>query len=532
MLTFRFSRSIQPVPRRAAIAIKVLIGLVMAIGIVATATASRSLFALFLSAEVAVELTHTVKSSDMRVTITEQGTIESSEKSEINCRVRVFSTVTWIIEGGSIVEPGGELVRLDTKRVEDAISTHTTESHTARATLERSIADLKQAELAEAAYLEGEYKTEKQRLQRELKIATTNLETAENMLKNSRSMFHRGYVTRLEVESNEFTVTQAKLELEVKQTQLDVLEKYTKEMRLETIRGNLAAAKSKKAADEAGLAMDEGRRDRANRELEMCVIKADRAGMIIYPSAAAWKDLPDVTEGAVVRRDQTLLLMPDLSKMQVKVGVHESMIDRVENGMKAIITVADLKLIGTVSSVAAVARPAGWWTGNVVKYDVIVDIPETEGLKPGMSSEVELLLADLKNVTMLPVASIIETDHGSFCWVQSETNTFVKRPIILGQSNEVFVAVKQGLEPGEVVALNPQKIIDEASRTMQLTAPNEQNDDPIEERSTDSNASDANDERKKSNTDPNSAMDLSSSEGERADLQNSPSEPEAISGAE
>ena len=181
-------------------------------------------------------LSHVVEKRVLQVTITEQGTVQSAENTEIKCRVRGFSTVTYIIDAGTEVKEGDVLVRLDTKRVEDAISKHTTESHTARATLEESIANLNQRLLAEAAYLEGEYKTRLQRLERQLKVARTNLETAETHLANSRSMFNRGFVTLLEVESNEFTVTRAKLELEVVETDLRVLEKYTRNMRLETIR--------------------------------------------------------------------------------------------------------------------------------------------------------------------------------------------------------------------------------------------------------------------------------------------------------
>ena len=106
--------------------------------------------------------------------------MQSSDNTEVKCRVRGFSTVTYIIDAGTEVKEGDVLVRLDTKRVEDAISKHTTESHTARATLEESIANLKQCLLAEDAYLMGEYKTRMQKLERQLKVARTNLETAEN----------------------------------------------------------------------------------------------------------------------------------------------------------------------------------------------------------------------------------------------------------------------------------------------------------------------------------------------------------------
>jgi HlyD family secretion protein len=86
---------------------------------------------------------------------------------------------------------------------------------------------------------------------------------------------------------------------------------------------------------------------------------------------AAWKETPDIAEGAIVREQQTLLMIPDVSQMQVKVGVHESKIERLKIGMPAKVQLQDLTLDGTVSEIAEVTRPAGWWTGNLVKYDTI-----------------------------------------------------------------------------------------------------------------------------------------------------------------
>jgi hypothetical protein len=37
------------------------------------------------------------------------------------------------------------------------------------------------------------------------------------------------------------------------------------------------------------------------------VIKSEKSGMVIFPSAAAWKASPDITEGATVHKDQVLL---------------------------------------------------------------------------------------------------------------------------------------------------------------------------------------------------------------------------------
>ena len=260
------------------------------------------------------QLTHTIRRGDVIVSVVEQGTLESSNNHEIKCRVGGWNTVTWIVEGGTIVEEGDELVRLDTKVIEENLSLQKTNVHTAEATLARSKADAEKAEIAIEAYLDGEYQFQKQNLERQIIIAKRNFETAKKLYSDSEKLFLKGYVTDLEVAGNKFSVTQAELELGVAERQLHVLETYTKEMRLERLRGDLVASRSKMQADEAGLKTDTSRRDRAQQELGDCVIRADRSGMVIYPSAAAWKDSPDVDVGARVRKDQVLLLMPDLGR--------------------------------------------------------------------------------------------------------------------------------------------------------------------------------------------------------------------------
>ncbi len=412
-------------------------------------------------AESGPRLTHTIARGDLLVTVTEQGTLESSANTEIKCEVRGFSTVTWVIEPGSIVAPGDELVRLDTKIIEEEVSLTKTNVYNATATLEESKANVAKAEIAIDAYKEGRFRAQLQLLEKELEAKKRNLRTAQKMLERSEDLFRQGYITNLEVDGNAFTLTQAELELKVKETEINVLKEFTQQMELETLQGNLTASRSKLAADEAGLAMELKRKNRAEEELVACVIKAEKDGLVIYPSAAAWKRTPDITEGATVRKDQVLLLMPDLSKMQVKVGIHESIIDRVKPGLNARVTLPDRTLDAKVSSVASVTKPAGWWTGNVVKYDTLIELPTNEGLKPGMSAEVEVILRVHKNVLTVPVAAVLATEEGDFCWVQTATGT-TRRLLRLGDSNDVFIVVEAGLKAGEQVVLNPVAVLEQA----------------------------------------------------------------------
>lgn len=413
-------------------------------------------------------LSHKISRGKLTVSITEQGTLESSNNTEIKCKVRGFSLVTYVVPAGTVVEEGQELVRLDTKVIEEQHSLTKTNTFIAEATLAQTQANVEKAEIAIEAYEKGRFRSQLQALEKDLAAHQRNLQTARKMHQRSESLFRKGYVTQLQVEGDAFTVTQAELELKVKETEIKVLKEFTRKMQLETLSGNKTASESKLAADQAGLAMEIKRRDRAAQELEDCVIRAKKSGLVIYPSAASWKTTPDITEGATVRMDQVLLLMPDLTQMQVKVGVHESVIQRVRPGLKAIVTLPDRTLEATVSEVAAVTRPAGWWTGNVVKYDTIIELPADEGLKPGMSAEVDIILAVHEDVLTVPVAAVVETEEGNFCWVKSKEGP-QKRLIELGDSNDVFIEIIAGLKEGDQVVLNPTALINEAEEDARTT---------------------------------------------------------------
>ena len=261
------------------------------------------------------------------------------------------------------------------------------------------------------------------------------------------------YISELEVEEREFSVEQAKLRVDLMNTQLDVLKDFTRKEQLQTLKGNLKAAKANHEANAERAMADASRRDRALDEVQYCVMKAPRAGLVIHPNAAKWEFGP-IEEGTNVHKDQILLLMPDLNQMQVKVGVREAVVKRVKEGQSARVVLPDRTTNGKVSSVASITKPAGWWTGNEVRYDTMVALPNEAGLKPGMSAEVEIVIAEYQDVLQIPVAAIVETEDSAFCWVKTDQG-LERRPLTLGDSNDVFTIVEDGVTEGEEVVLNP-----------------------------------------------------------------------------
>jgi HlyD family secretion protein len=148
--------------------------------------------------------------------------------------------------------------------------------------------------------------------------------------------------------------------------------------------------------------------------------------------------------------------------MQVKVNVHESKVEDIQPGMRAHIRILDREWQGTVTSIGNQPEPTGFFSANVKEYATTVRIDgEPQGLRPGMTAEVEILVAHLKNVLTLPVASIVQQRDGFYCWLDMPQGP-ERRPLVLGRSNDQFVEVQDGVAEGDRVLLNPRSTVAEA----------------------------------------------------------------------
>ena len=399
--------------------------------------------------------THTISRGELIVSVTEQGTLESANNTEVKCRVRGSNTITFVIDSGTDVKAGDELIRLETLAIEEEISERTKFYHLAESQVARSAADVERAKLAISEYEQGRFISELSALQKDLAVAESRLLNSRNRLKHSQMMSRSEYASELEVEEREFASEQADMNVGLIKTRIEVLENYTKKEELVRLQGELKVAEATWEADVERALADKKRLERAQEELGLCTIVAQRDGLVIYPDGEEWENAPKIEEGGTVNKDQTLLLMPDLSQMQVKVGIHESIIERVKSGMESNITLNRDNLTGEVTYVAEVAKPAGWWTGNVVKYDTIVSLPSTaEGLRPGMSAEVEIVLARHEDVLTIPTNACLEIQGEFICWVKTRSGA-ERRVVELGDSSSMFILVESGLNEGEQVILDP-----------------------------------------------------------------------------
>lgn len=421
---------------------------VVAIGTAATVMARLYYF----STEAPLLLTHRVVRGDLTITVDEQGLLESADNVEVKSKVRGWNAVLWIIESGTFVNQGDELVRLDALSIQEQIDERTKYANWSQSAADGSAARVARASIAVSEYEQGRYRTEVLSLEKELAVAEASLRNATDRLRHVRTMASSGYISELEIEESEFAVDQLRLNLDLKKTELEVLRNFTHKEQMQTLNGNLQSVTASHKANAERAMADASRRDRAVEELDHCVILAEKSGLVIHPNAAKWESGP-IAEGTNVHKDQLLLLMPDLNQMQVKVGVHEDLVKRVKAGQTARVVMAEGTLSGRVSNVASITKPAGWWTGNQVRYDTDISLPSQPWLRPGMSADVQITVAEYSDVLLVPVAAIVESNDKAYCWVQTAKGP-ERRLVELGDTDEVYWIVNKGLREGDEVLLN------------------------------------------------------------------------------
>ena len=409
--------------------------------------------------------TFRVANDDLLLTVTESGNVESAFNQDVKCKVAGGSTILWIIPDGTEVKQGDKLADLDASALTDQINTQKINCSKAQSLVIQARKNYEVAQISVREYLEGTYQQELQTAETNITIAEENLRSSKNSLNYSQRMFQRGYISQLELESQQFGVKRAELELAGARTARKVLEEFTKVKMLEDLRSQVETAAATLEAEQAAFELEEAKLKRLETQLTNCTILAPQDGMVVYANERGRRGNQSVTieEGALVRDQQTILRLPDLSQMQVKVDVHETKVEYVKSGMRARINIQGREFRGEVVSVANQHKASSWWSGDVKEYESTVRIEgDVQGLRPGMTAEVEILVAQADDVLTVPVSAIVESRGKFFCWIRAGKKGVERRELLLGLNDDNFVEVVDGLVAGNEVIRNPRAVVDES----------------------------------------------------------------------
>jgi len=352
---------------------------------------------------------------------------------------------------------------------------------------------------------DGESQQKLRQLEDELLLRRAELAVAKQKVESSQRLAAREFISKAQLENDQVTFEKVSLSVKTAETQLDLFKKYefTKQCSLllsayresltklqRTVRANrskMAQAETRFQTSRRRYEMELAKKENLDRQLKACMIRATQPGLVAYGDLDASSSVrynESIEEGSSVRFRQTLLTIPDMSQMGVRVNIHESQVKKVKVGQHALIRVdaePGKVLEGRIADLALLPDSgSSRYTPNLKVYPATVHIIGTHAwLKPGMNAKVEIIVDQLADVLFVPVQSIeVEEDH-HFCYV-NEGSKLLRRPVETGVFNEEFIEIRTGLQPGDLVALSlPKKALtEEAAKPDQPVIAPAKNDKP------------------------------------------------------
>ena len=410
-------------------------------------------------------LIHTVARSNFNAFVTEPGDLVSSSNIDIRCQVKSRGTpgssVVKIVEEGTQVQEGDFLVQFDDSLLQNELIAQKIVVANDKAALIQVESALANAERTLSEYSNGLFQQECDVLESAVFVAEEELRKSELELQSAERLAAKGMLKPLQVSATTFAVEKAKKDVAAAQRALKVYKEFTKEKTTGELQAEIEKQKANVEAAKFTLELSQHRQQELQQQIDHCHVTAPGKGQVVYENERNRGEPMVIEEGTIIRYNQIIIRLPDVSQMQVDVKINESHINRIRPGQPAkIILDADPEnpLTGEVITVAPFPFPMRWH-GSPLEYGVeiaIVDPPST--IRPGLRAKVQIFYEFEEDVLQVPLAAVVAHHDGHYCLVQGNSDWEV-RQVEIGASNSHHVVIRDGLEVGDQVTMTPFRFI-------------------------------------------------------------------------
>jgi HlyD family secretion protein len=435
-----------------------------------------------------------VERRDFSVDLPQKGELKAAQSVDVRCEVEGRSTIIWLVDEGTAVQKGDLLVELASNEIDERIkseeinfanaeSNHLTAETDYEIQLDQNASDIRKADLALqnaktelSKYIEGDWIQQQTDARIAVQRAEKELSQARDRFKDSQELHEQGFITKYEYESDEFALFVAEKGLQQAELAEEILHKYTHpqtlrqkqsdveeaDKELERVRKSSAAkADQKKQAFDsrtAELAIARDRLAKYKRQKENTRILAPAPGLVVYfAESRRWGGGDEIKEGAEVRERQTLITLPDTSRMKVIVRIHEAAATKIKDGLTASVQIEGHPgrvFTGTISKVAELADSQNRWLNPDLKeYETEITLDEEGlGLKPGVTARARIHIDDVKDVLAVPVQAVFSKGGRHYVF-QRRGGDVNPVPVQLGAASDEFVEIVDGIGEGDRVLL-------------------------------------------------------------------------------
>jgi HlyD family secretion protein len=381
--------------------------------------------------------TATADLTTFRVSVTGPGSLEAVTSMDL--KPSVNGTLSMIVKEGTRVAKGVLLAKLDPTAFARSIENAKLQLEKARIQLETTRISQATNRASQSQSLEN--------AQSQVANAQIDLNSARSNFANMQRLFQAGGASQNQLDETQRSVEKALSSL------------ATANLSLRTAQSNQGF---KSSSDTQDLKNQEIAIRQA--EISLSTSQTDLANSKIYAPFDGVVSSVTGQVGASVGGSSILTLIADGS-VKIPVQVDETEIAKVKIGQRAEVTLDALPDESFTGKVTAVSPKATVQQNIAVFYaTVTVENPELK-LRPGMTSEVEIIAQEYQNVVVIPKRAVQTVRNRTYVNLQKRDGTEELTRVTIAAEDGTNVVIDSGLSPRDRVILTTKE------RTTSTTTP-------------------------------------------------------------
>jgi multidrug efflux pump subunit AcrA (membrane-fusion protein) len=371
-----------------------------------------------------LNITATVQRGPFEILVYSSGQLEAQNSENIvvpeslrDRNIRIYEIkITDLVDEGTVVDAGEYVASLDHKAVEEVLIN-------AQEDLEQAMNSFEDAKMD----------------------SNLTLSNARDLIINARE----------EVEEMQIVLDESKYESPavIRKAEMD-LDKAKRRLEQEIkgyeLKERQAASRVERSKIE--LRQRQNRVDKLIEVYQSLKIYAPKSGMVIYGRDRTREKIK--VGSAVSPWNPVIATLPDMSTMQSITYVNEIDISKVKVGQKATLGIdalPDKIMDGEVISVANIGQPMPKSDAKVFEVRVKV-LGKVNDLKPAMTTSNIIQTGIYADTLFIPSVAVFQNDSLQFVYLDKKTQ-IVKKVVDLGDENENYTLIRQGLNEGDVVLM-------------------------------------------------------------------------------
>ena len=250
----------------------------------------------------------------------------------------------------------------------------------ARAHFTKASLEFETATISLREYQEGLVRQRSKEFQTRLALNRSDAERQAERVAWAEGMAAKGYFAQGQLLSERHTLARMRHELAKSEGEFRLFERFEVPREVHSLRTQILTAQINQRLEAERLKLEEDELAYLKKQIENCTVRAPQDGVAVYANGNRWFPRP-LEPGTPVYEGQSLFLIPDLTRMEVNLSVHETMGPRVRAGMKAKVRIAsrpDRVIAGTVAAIEMLST-SNWkeWDDNVRHFLVRVALDQT-----------------------------------------------------------------------------------------------------------------------------------------------------------